>query len=425
LLEAPHPKTGALRATGLRQCTPQRHNGETIMSNPGTSWKLTDVHEHMSLDTFELNSGDGGARPGKAWSVRKRTLHGGLSEGIDLVEIDNGRFRFSVVPTRGMGLWKGECDGCAVGWNSPVAGPVNPKFVNPLDRGGLGWLQGFDECVVRCGLDSNGPPGRDSGSTSEAPLTLHGRIANLPAHKVEVQVNQDKGLPELAVVGEVDEAMLFFPRLRLTSRISTVAGSNAVTIEDQVTNLKGGEAELELLYHCNFGPPFLEKGSRLVAPIDELAPRDARAAEDVDTYDVYAGPVSGYAEQCYYCSLKAAGDGNTLALLRNAAGDKGIVVRFNVRELPSFTQWKCTMALSEGYVTGMEPGINFPNPKGFEREKGRVVKLAPGASYRTRLVLEVCSSAASVQAIEAEIERLQGKTKPVIHPRPVPKFSPV
>ena len=27
-----------------------------------------------------------------------------------------------------------------------------------MDPGGLGWLEGFDELFVRCGLDSNGPP---------------------------------------------------------------------------------------------------------------------------------------------------------------------------------------------------------------------------------------------------------------------------
>ncbi|OGV70451.1 MAG: hypothetical protein A3K19_12615 [Lentisphaerae bacterium RIFOXYB12_FULL_65_16] len=398
------------------------------MSHPA-SWKLTDVDERISLDSFELNSGEGATRPGTGWSIRKQTLHGGLCEGVDLIEIDNGRFRFSVVPTRGMGLWKGECDGCAVGWNSPVRGPVNPKYVSILDRGGLGWLQGFDECVVRCGLESNGPPVKDvvpdnNGNAMEIPLTLHGRIANLPAHKVEVQVNQDEDLPELAVVGEVDESMLFFPQLRLVSRISTVAGSNAVTIEDEIINLKGGEAELELLYHCNFGAPFLEKGSRLVAPIVEVAPRDARAVEGVDTYNVYAGPVSGYVEQCYFYALKAAADGTTLTLLRNAAGDKGIVVRFNTRELPCFTQWKNTVGLNEGYVTGLEPGINFPNAKGFEREQKRVVKLAPGASYRVRLVLEVCGSADAVHAAEDEIRKLQGKKKPVVHAKPIAKFSP-
>jgi hypothetical protein len=72
-----------------------------------------------------------------------------------------------------------------LGWDAPLHGPVHPKFVSLPDRGGIGWLAGFDEWLCRCGLSSNGPPGLDGGTS----LPLHGRIANLPAHHVEVAVN--------------------------------------------------------------------------------------------------------------------------------------------------------------------------------------------------------------------------------------------
>src|SRR6185369_7830818 len=120
--------------------------------------------------------------------VRKRTLRGGLRDGIDLIEVHNGALAFTVLPTRGMGLWRGDYHGLSLGWRSPVEGPVHPKYVNLADRGGLGWLAGFDELLCRCGLASNGPPGKDDNGT---PLTLHGRIANLPAQAVEVRVSLD------------------------------------------------------------------------------------------------------------------------------------------------------------------------------------------------------------------------------------------
>ena len=36
------------------------------------------------------------------WSVRKLTLHGGKQEGVDVIELDNGKLRLMVCPTRGM-----------------------------------------------------------------------------------------------------------------------------------------------------------------------------------------------------------------------------------------------------------------------------------------------------------------------------------
>src|SRR5436305_7768990 len=174
---------------------------------------LTDVARDVWLDTFAAGPGDVPMESLAAWSIRKRTLRGGLRDGVDLVEVDNGALSFSVLPTRGMGLWRGAYRGLLLGWRAPVVGPVHPKFVNVADRGGLGWLAGFDELLCRCGLASNGPPGEDvhtdaQGNTCRAQLTLHGRIANLPAQAVEARVSLNPPY-ELTITGEVEEAALF------------------------------------------------------------------------------------------------------------------------------------------------------------------------------------------------------------------------
>ena len=41
------------------------------------------------------------------WSVSKRTLSGGPSDGVDVVDLNNGELSISILPTRGMGLWRG------------------------------------------------------------------------------------------------------------------------------------------------------------------------------------------------------------------------------------------------------------------------------------------------------------------------------
>ena len=63
---------------------------------------------------------------------------------IDLIEVDNGALAYAVLPTRGMGLWQGNYRGLNLGWKAPVHGPVHPRHVNTADRGGIGWLTGFD-----------------------------------------------------------------------------------------------------------------------------------------------------------------------------------------------------------------------------------------------------------------------------------------
>ncbi|MBT3378498.1 MAG: aldose 1-epimerase family protein [Lentisphaerae bacterium] len=393
------------------------------------TWTLTNVDERTWLDSFDLSSDIIAQASPLPWTIKKRTLHGGLTDGVDVIEVDNGAFFFTVVPTRGMGLWRGEYDGCKLGWRSPVKGPVNPAFVNQVDCGGLGWLQGFDEWMCRCGLASFGPPVKDvivddEGNSSEADLTLHGRIANTPANRVELEVTTGNP-PVLTVVGVVEEAMLFFPQLRLTTRISTEVGSNRITVSDEIVNLKDTPAEFEILYHCNFGPPFMAAGSRLVSPTRRVAPRDPLSGEGMANVFEYGPPVPGFVEQVYWHSLASDADGNSLILLRNADGDRGAVLRFNVNELPCFTQWKNTAAISEGYVTGLEPGTAFPNPKTFERSRGRIITLEPGERYHADVTVEVHTTPDGVSSVEDEVTALLDGVDPEICPAPLPEWSVV
>src|SRR5262249_52834523 len=107
------------------------------------SWVLTDVRGGVWLDSFAVGPEGLHLPTPHGWSVRKRTLRGGLGDGVDLVEVQNGALSFAVLPTRGMGLWKGEYRGLSLGWRSPVAGPVHPAPVRPEEASGGGWVDGF------------------------------------------------------------------------------------------------------------------------------------------------------------------------------------------------------------------------------------------------------------------------------------------
>ena len=81
---------------------------------------------------------------------------GGPSDQVEVIEVDTGAVHATILPSRGMSIWTLEAGGIRFGWNSPVAGPIHPGLVPVFDPSGIGWLEGFDELVVRCGLESNG-----------------------------------------------------------------------------------------------------------------------------------------------------------------------------------------------------------------------------------------------------------------------------
>lgn len=381
---------------------------------------LTDVDRGLWQDSLRLDANAGIKLAGAAnWSIQKTTLRGGLSDGVEVVTLDNGALSMSVFPTRGMGLWRGQFRGIPIEWKSPVVRPVHPQFVNQLERGGLGWLNGFNELMCRCGLSFNGPPGDDNGSQ----LTLHGRVANLPAHYVAVEVCDD-GQGTICVTGTVDETTMFGPALRLSSTVSTQAGSNSITISDRITNLGAQPTELELLYHTNIGRPFMEEGSRFVAAIAEVAPRDAHSALGATKLDRYSGPITGVREEAFFFELQGDAKNQTTVLLKNATSDLGLSLSYSLQELPCFTLWKNPQADADGYVTGLEPGTDFPNFRSFERSKGRVISLAPGASHAASFTLSIHDSAQSVKTVEDLIGSLQTR-EPIHHLQPIVKYSQV
>jgi len=373
----------------------------------------------------DLNSENCQGSKVKGWSVQSKVLHGGLQEGVQVVEINNGKLCFAVLPTRGMGIWKGECGDVSLGWDSPVKDPVNPAFMNLQDRGGLGWLKGFNEWFVRCGINSMGAPGVDtvldySGNEFEVPLTLHGNIANIPARMVSLEIDNEG----ITLKGEVDETMMFGPALRLNVEIHTAFNSNKMTITDNVTNLGNNPQEHEMLYHINHGGSLLEKGSRLVAPYNRVAPRDPRSQEGIDSFDLYGAPEVGFVEQAYLYELVGEGEGGqTVVMLKNATSSQASVLRYSLKDFPCFTQWKNTAGKADGYVTGLEPATNFPNSRRFERKKGRVITLKGGESRTTTLSIEALDQSELVASAESEIMSLKGKSASVVAKEPVPDLS--
>ena len=343
-------------------------------------------------------------------SVSKLVLADGLHGGMTVIEVDNGRLKYWLLPERGMGIWKIWIDGIELGWQSPVRGPVHPKFVSMQEAEGLGWLDGFDELLCRCGLESNGAP--DFFENGQLKYPLHGKIANLPAHHLSAEFNPNRH--EISVNGVVDEARFHHQQLSLTSTVSTEIGGKTLCIRDVVTNQSAQSARFQLLYHINFGLPLLGAGATIQAPIKHLVPRTAEAAKAVNEWSEMRAPVAGFSEQVYFMTLLADESGASQVLLKNATSTLGVSIHFNLSHFPCFTLWKNTAAIADGYVVGLEPGTNYPNPRSFEEKQGRIERLLAGESKDFEMRLAFHLDATEVQQAEAAIAKLQAKVEPTI-----------
>jgi hypothetical protein len=376
-----------------------------------TRYVLTSVGQNIDLENWQVTARETGIAQDVPWSVRRQRLHGGKQDGVDLIVVDNGRLTITLVPTRGMGILRVVMGDLRLGWDSPVHEVVHPKYVNLEARGGLGWLEGFNEWLARCGLEWAGHPGPDRfinnvGEQAEMNLTLHGKVENIPASEVEVIVERQPR-PRIRVRGRVDERAFYGPKLELWTELSIEPGSSTFRIEDALTNRSAFESEFQMLYHVNYGPPLLGAGARFSGPLRRVTPFNAHAAEDVATYSEYAGPVRGFIEQVYNLQPLADGGGRSMLMLSNAARDRAVSMSFAIAELPYVTLWKNLTALEEGYVTGLEPGTGFPYPRRIEREAGRVPKLKPGETRHFAIDFGVHTTSAAVAAVDEQIKRIQ------------------
>lgn len=370
------------------------------------TWVLTSAEQGVEKGNWKISSQELNVKE-HSFSIEQKVLHGGKQEGSKILVITSkDGLTITLSPTRGMNLLRVEGFGSKMGWDSPVKEVVNPAFINLESRNGLGWLEGFNEMMVRCGYEWTGHPVTADGQI----YTLHGKAGNTPASQVEVEV-ADAAPYEIRIRGLIKESTFKKADLQTLTELRYVPGSNSFSLHDVLTNHADYPHDYQIIYHSNFGMPILEEGARFLAPMSAISPFNDYAKDGLKSWQTYAGPTKGFDEMVFNIQPLAGEDHQTLAAVVNKAGDKGASIQFDTRQLPVLTLWKNTDTLKQGYVTGIEPGTSYAYPVTIEREQKRVKQLQPGASTQFDLTYTLLHSSEQVADVEKKITAIQGETK--------------
>ncbi len=378
------------------------------------TWVLTDAEAGTDKGNWQIDSKEL-KLSGNAFSLQQKVLHGGKQEGSKVLTITskNG-LTIALSPTRGMDLLHVNGDGVRLGWDSPVNEVVNPAYINLESRNGLGWLEGFNEMMVRCGYEWTGHPVTKDGRI----YTLHGKAGNTPASRVEVTVDE-KAPHEIRVRGLLKENTFKKANLETWTELRYVPGAKSFTLHDVLTTRGDYPHDYQIIYHSNFGSPILEKDARFIAPLKSVSPFNDYAKTGLKAWNTYDAPTKDFDEMVFNLVPKADSSGKTLAAVINSKGNKGASIEFDTHQLPLLTMWKNTDTLKQGYVTGIEPGTNYAYPVTVEKEQGRVKQLAPGQSTTFELTYTLLSSASAVNATEQRIKQIQGDEQPTVNEKPI------
>ena len=174
------------------------------------------------------------------------------------------------------------------------------------------------------------------------------------------------------VCGEVKEAALFGKNL-VMKRCFAVS-ENAILINDTLENQGYSKADYVLLYHVNYGYPFLDECLEMQIPAIASDPLTEEAATNkADMFRITA-PIDGGEEHVYYHTLSEG-----KVRLVNPERQMAIEMLYNVQDFPFTLEWKSM--ISGDYALGIEPSLTW-----FDKFQMKTLQSSESKTYQIKII---------------------------------------
>ncbi len=325
--------------------------------------------------------------------VRQCTVEEGRAMGLRAVEVKNGDMRFLVMADKCLDVAALEYKGINLSFTAKPG--LNGR--NHFDTHGEEALRSImGGLFFTCGLQNVCGPCETDG----VEYPMHGRIRTTPAEHLCSDAYWDGEDYILEVKGEMRESHLFGTNLVLRRTVRSVYGSGKIQIIDEVENQTPEETDLMLMYHCNFGYPFLAPGTRLVLPSKHVKGREEWSEQHLDCWHTAGAPIDGETEYVYIHDLAEDKNGHSFAALVNDDLGFGIRLDFDRKVQPHFMEW---MSMKTGdYVIGLEPSNSSVYGRKYHEAQGTMHRIAPFAKETYHLSFTVLKDAAAIAATEQD-----------------------
>lgn len=344
-------------------------------------------------------------------SIRESVLDNGSERGVRSLLMRNASgLEVEVLVDRGFDLGGARWRGMPFGWRSGN-GFRHPGLHEADAEGGLSWLRALDGLLVTGGLDHALFGGEYDASHYAYPAKqsvthgLHGRLTAIPARLLSVEENWQEVGGILRVRGEVIQATSFGEHLRLERTIEMDMFGDEVRVFDSVSNLGFERTPHMFLYHLNLGWPFVDEGSKIVAPIRrQLWASDSTKKQGVP-YTPLPAPMRGFIEQVWEHELQADESGDHRVALVRPEGNLGVLVRWDSNTMPNFFEWQ---NMREGqYGLGLEPSTNHVAGEQAARDLGELTWLEHGETRDYRLAVRILNSSEDITGAVQSIDDIR------------------
>lgn len=314
------------------------------------------------------------------YGTRRYRLTEGYSSDVNAIDVKTGGgLQYTVIPDRSLDISFASYQGENFTYVTPN-GEVHPAHYDKRDSG---WLRTFmGGLLTTCGYENIGPACERNGEH----IGLHGRESAIPARNVRVS-NESDGC--IRISGEIENSMLFSYKVRRRRTIVSPILKNEIRVYDEYENYGCKPAPLYLLYHMNFGFPFLTENSVVTTSAARTVSCDAYSEGFLDEISRFSPPRADLSEKNYYYAFEPA-DGYGVTRIEQP-GRYGVSIRQKLDTLPILSHWK--MENPVDYVTALEPSNAPCYGRDALEEQGMQRELQPGETAEIEIIIRVYSLA--------------------------------
>lgn len=304
--------------------------------------------------------------------IRESVLLRGRGEGTKLAEVYNASgLRFSVMPDRCMDIYDLSFKGINISFLAKN-GIVSPLGFSPADgEFPEQWTGGM---LFTCGLSNVNLHTEINGEA----FPTHGRIASVPASEFKTECFWDGDDYKLRLSGEMHETVMSGRNLSLRRTIETSLFGSYIRITDLITNNGPFEEGYMLLYHTNFGSPFISEDTECTIDCGNIRPL---SEESVDSIHMES-PSDDYAAQKFIAT-----DFSEVGRARLINRELGIAAElsFTSENLPDMVEWKHLK--SHDYCLALEPTNTCAMNRSRAVEQGKIAVLRPYSQIENKIRL--------------------------------------
>jgi len=268
----------------------------------------------------------------------------GIAKGLGAYQIKNGDLSFTVMQDKCLDISHLSYKGINLSFLSKPG--LQYKAQKTSQAGVSTIMGGF---LFTAGFDNIGAPATIDGKEYD----LHGNLRSIPAEHLCANATWLNDEYILSVSGEIRESELFGKNLLLRREIRTTFPGKSFIIKDEIENQSFHDEAFLILYHMNFGYPFLSEHCNLLIPSEHVVPRDAISKKHLDRWNHMDKPIPNEQEYVFIHTPSARKDGKSIVGVYNTELKIGVSIEYEPDKLPYFMEWK---SLGSGdYALGFEP----------------------------------------------------------------------